>query len=52
MFQAGNSGQDRRPSTGLLVLAVLSASLLAGCAKRDSITVGAFPDDYRTTTRS
>ena len=25
-----------------------SVSLLAGCAKRDSITVGAVPDDYRT----
>lgn len=32
----------------LSVLAVLSVALLAGCAKRDSITVGAVPDDYRT----
>ena len=31
-----------------VVLAVLSAALLAGCAKRDSITVGSVPDDYRT----
>ncbi|GLS37544.1 pilus biogenesis lipoprotein CpaD [Mesorhizobium tianshanense] len=30
------------------VLAVAVAALLAGCAKRDSITVGAVPDDYRT----
>lgn len=30
------------------VLAVLSAAMLAGCAKRDSITVGSVPDDYRT----
>jgi pilus assembly protein CpaD len=48
MFQAGLSRQGRGSSTGLLVLAALSASLLAGCAKRDSITVGAIPDDYRT----
>jgi pilus assembly protein CpaD len=32
----------------LPVLAVAVAALLAGCAKRDSITVGAVPDDYRT----
>lgn len=30
------------------VLAVAVAALLAGCANRDSITVGAVPDDYRT----
>ena len=29
-------------------LVVLAASLLAGCANRDSITVGSVPDDYRT----
>lgn len=29
-------------------LAVVVAALLAGCAQRDSITVGAIPDDYRT----
>lgn len=45
MFQAGLPRQARG---GLLVPAVLSAVLLAGCAKRDSITVGAVPDDYRT----
>lgn len=31
-----------------VVLAVLSAAFLAGCASRDSITVGSVPDDYRT----
>jgi pilus assembly protein CpaD len=30
------------------LLAVAVAVLLAGCAHRDSITVGAIPDDYRT----
>ena len=29
-------------------LAVAAAALLAGCANRDSITVGSVPDDYRT----
>jgi len=42
----------RAPATGVrIVLAVAAVSLLAGCAafqKRDSITVGAVPDDYRT----
>ncbi len=42
-------GTGRRRSTApVAVLAVLSVSLLAGCAKRDSITVGSVPDDYRT----
>ena len=40
--------QATRLRIGLPVLAVLSVALLAGCAKRDSITVGAVPDDYRT----
>lgn len=31
-----------------LVLAAATVALLSGCAKRDSITVGAVPDDYRT----
>ncbi|CAN7723036.1 CpaD family pilus assembly protein [Mesorhizobium sp. LjRoot246] len=30
------------------ILAVAVAALLAGCAQRDSVTVGAIPDDYRT----
>ncbi|MCX7306139.1 MAG: CpaD family pilus assembly lipoprotein [Hyphomicrobiales bacterium] len=42
----------RAPATGArIVLAAAAVSLLAGCAafqKRDSITVGAVPDDYRT----
>ena len=29
-------------------LAVLAGVLLGGCAQRDSIVVGAIPDDYRT----
>src|SRR5206468_13086167 len=32
----------------LPILAVAMTALLAGCAQRDSITVGAIPDDYRT----
>jgi pilus assembly protein CpaD len=35
-----------RRAAPLLVIAV--ATLLVGCARRDSITVGAIPDDYRT----
>lgn len=42
----GRSQADRR---AIPVLAVAVAALLAGCAQRDSITVGAIPDDYRTT---
>jgi pilus assembly protein CpaD len=30
------------------ILTLAAAGLLAGCAKRDSITVGSVPDDYRT----
>lgn len=30
------------------ILAVATAALLAGCARRDSVVVGAIPDDYRT----
>lgn len=34
---------------GATILTIVAASLMAGCAaKRDSITVGAVPDDYRT----
>jgi pilus assembly protein CpaD len=35
----------------VLILAVVATALLSGCAafqKRDSVTVGAIPDDYRT----
>ena len=46
---AARSGRARgsagRP---LPILAVAAVGLLAGCANRDSITVGAIPDDYRT----
>jgi pilus assembly protein CpaD len=42
----GRSQTIRRPLAALLAAA--SLSLLAGCAHRDSITVGAVPDDYRT----
>ena len=34
--------------TALTLLAAATAALLAGCANRDSITVGSVPDDYRT----
>ncbi|MBO6717825.1 MAG: CpaD family pilus assembly lipoprotein [Rhizobiaceae bacterium] len=37
-----------RPSVTAAVVVALSASLLAGCAKRHHITVGSIPDDYRT----
>lgn len=32
----------------IVLVAMATAALLSGCAKRDSITVGAVPDDYRT----
>ena len=43
---SGRPPKIRRPLAALLAAA--SVSLLAGCAQRDSITVGAVPDDYRT----
>ncbi|TIW33178.1 MAG: pilus assembly protein CpaD, partial [Mesorhizobium sp.] len=46
---ATRSGRSRTYRPAIPVLAVAAAALLAGCAKRDSITVGAVPDDYRTT---
>ncbi|TIM73256.1 MAG: pilus assembly protein CpaD, partial [Mesorhizobium sp.] len=45
---AMRSARSRICRPVLPVLAVAVAALLAGCAKRDSITVGAVPDDYRT----
>jgi pilus assembly protein CpaD len=45
---AMRSGRSRIYRPVLSVLAVAAAALLAGCANRDSITVGAVPDDYRT----
>ncbi|MFC3327493.1 CpaD family pilus assembly protein [Mesorhizobium cantuariense] len=41
-------GRSRVCRRAVPVLAVAVAALLAGCAQRDSITVGAIPDDYRT----
>ena len=46
---AGASSSGRQPSLrAVSVLAIVATALLAGCAKRDSITVGSVPDDYRT----
>ena len=44
------AGKRRLLGPALPILAVATVALLAGCAfqKRDSITVGAVPDDYRT----
>jgi pilus assembly protein CpaD len=42
-------GRSRIRRTAIPVLAVAAIALLAGCANRDSITVGSIPDDYRTT---
>ena len=39
---------DLRTRKAVALAAVAVAGLLAGCAQRDSITVGALPDDYRT----
>ncbi|MFD2052765.1 CpaD family pilus assembly protein [Mesorhizobium calcicola] len=41
-------GPSRIRGRAVPLLAVAVAALLAGCAQRDSITVGAIPDDYRT----
>lgn len=38
----------RMGGKAIAVLALATVSLLAGCAKRDSIHVGSVPDDYRT----
>lgn len=37
-----------RSRTVMMLLASVAVGLLSGCAKRDSITVGSVPDDYRT----
>jgi len=39
---------QRGPARSMLAIALLSAGMLAGCAQRDSISVGSIPDDYRT----
>lgn len=38
----------RMRRTTIVLLASVAIGLLSGCAKRDSITVGSVPDDYRT----
>jgi pilus assembly protein CpaD len=40
--------QSSKTIISRLILAAAATALLAGCANRDSITVGAVPDDYRT----
>lgn len=42
------SGRSRIGLRALPIMAVAVSALLAGCAQRDSVTVGAIPDDYRT----
>ncbi|UVK43567.1 CpaD family pilus assembly protein [Mesorhizobium sp. AR07] len=42
------AGRLRIRQRAVPALAVAVVALLAGCAQRDSITVGAIPDDYRT----
>jgi pilus assembly protein CpaD len=42
-------GRSRVCRRAVPILVVAVAALLTGCAHRDSITVGAIPDDYRTT---
>ncbi|MBB6413628.1 CpaD family pilus assembly protein [Mesorhizobium sangaii] len=41
-------GRSRTCGRAVPVLAIAVAALLSGCANRDSVTVGAIPDDYRT----
>ncbi|MCF6100190.1 CpaD family pilus assembly protein [Mesorhizobium muleiense] len=48
IIAAMRSGRSRISQPVVPLLAVAVAALLAGCANRDSITVGAVPDDYRT----
>ncbi len=43
------SGIARVHRSMVPALAIMLAASLAGCANRDSITVGSIPDDYRTT---
>jgi pilus assembly protein CpaD len=40
--------RDRNSTVLRLALAAMAVALLAGCANRDSVTVGSIPDDYRT----
>ncbi|AZO56550.1 MULTISPECIES: CpaD family pilus assembly protein [unclassified Mesorhizobium] len=45
---AKRSGRSRISLQALPIMAVAVSALLAGCAQRDSVAVGAIPDDYRT----
>jgi pilus assembly protein CpaD len=47
---ANMASRAKQPSrvSGTALLAALTLALLQGCTNRDSITVGAVPDDYRT----
>lgn len=49
-FFTRTAGRDRSANARFLgsLLAAATVALLAGCANRDSITVGSIPDDYRT----
>lgn len=51
MTLQASSGRERNRRSAIPALAVALAASLAGCASwhRDSVTVGAIPDDYRTT---
>lgn len=46
-FRSAGRASPRLPF-GRLALAACAAALLAGCAQRDHVVVGAIPDDYRT----
>lgn len=39
---------DRLGTRMSIPVVIIAAALLGGCANRDSVTVGAIPDDYRT----
>ncbi|MGB3645191.1 MAG: CpaD family pilus assembly protein [Mesorhizobium sp.] len=45
---AGSGSRSRARLAVVPVLAAVAIGLLAGCANRDSVTVGSIPDDYRT----
>lgn len=45
-FNNAKARAHMRPAASILV--AVAIGLLGGCAKRDSITVGSVPDDYRT----
>lgn len=47
-FNALRRHPRRRSGLAAIAVALASATLMAGCAKRDSVVVGSIPDDYRT----